>query len=113
MNNVQTLMLQTSFNRYARGAGKPVGYKLIPQVGPALLAAEGGFLANKTKWASKHLWVTPYEPTEKWPGGDYPLQSDGSQVCTHNARLDAEPLVVSPCLCLFFLNRCLASYSKQ
>ena len=28
---------------------------------------------------TKHLWVTPYSPDEKFPAGDYPNQSAGGE----------------------------------
>ena len=30
-------------------------------------------------FATKNLWVTPYDAAERWPAGVFPLQSDGGE----------------------------------
>jgi primary-amine oxidase len=57
--------------------GDPVAYKLMPgeNVAPVFapdsrFAARGGFTRN-------HVWVTPYDPSERFPAGDYPYQHSG------------------------------------
>ncbi len=30
-------------------------------------------------FATQHLWVTPYDPDERWAAGDYPNQSEPGQ----------------------------------
>jgi primary-amine oxidase len=32
---------------------------------------------KRAKFATKHLWVTPYSPAERYPAGDYPNQHPG------------------------------------
>jgi len=44
--------------------GEPVGYKLVPFVGPTLLAAPESDLATRAEFARHHLWVTGTDPAE-------------------------------------------------
>jgi len=60
--------------------GEPVGYKLVPFVGPTLLAAPGSDLANRAEFARHHLWVTRYDPREMHAAGDYPNQHPGDGI---------------------------------
>jgi primary-amine oxidase len=57
--------------------GEPVGYKLVPFVGPTLLAAPESDLAKRAEFARHHLWVTRYDPKEMHAAGDYPNQHPG------------------------------------
>jgi primary-amine oxidase len=60
--------------------GEPVGYKLVPFVGPTLLAAPGSDLAARAEFARHHLWVTRYDPREMHAAGDYPNQHPGDGI---------------------------------
>ena len=57
--------------------GHEPAYKLVP--GPSVLAfSHSDASANqRAKFATKHLWVTPYSPDERYPAGDYPNQHPG------------------------------------
>ena len=52
--------------------GNPTGYKLIVQHAPLMLAQEGSFVRQRGGFATKHIWVTRYDPAEKYASGDYP-----------------------------------------
>jgi primary-amine oxidase len=54
------------------GLGTPVGYKLVPTgCFPALFDASSPVLRRAE--AIRHtLWVTPYDPDERWPCGEFP-----------------------------------------
>ena len=52
--------------------GGPTGYKLIVQHTPLMLAQEGSFVRERGGFATKHIWVTRYDPAEKYASGDYP-----------------------------------------
>ncbi len=52
--------------------GNPTGYKLVVQPSPLMLAQEGSFVRRRGGFATRHLWVTPYDPAEKYASGDYP-----------------------------------------
>ena len=60
-------------NRY----GNPTAYRLIPQASPALLPAPDSPLGRRAAFARHHLWVTQYQPTERFAGGEYPNQHPG------------------------------------
>jgi len=58
--------------------GQPVGYALHPQAGPLLLADDESSITKRATFATKHLWVTPYDATERYPAGDFVNQHPGS-----------------------------------
>ncbi len=58
--------------------GQPVGYALYPQAAPLLLADAASSVAKRATFATKNLWVTPYEPAERYPAGDFVNQHPGS-----------------------------------
>ncbi|WP_025158130.1 primary-amine oxidase [Leifsonia aquatica] len=51
--------------------GRDVGYVLFPEGQPALLADEESDIHARATYSAKHLWVTPYEPAELYPAGDF------------------------------------------
>ena len=57
--------------------GEPVGYKLVPFVGPTLLAHPDSDLARRAEFARHPIWVTRYHPDELHAAGDYPNQHPG------------------------------------
>ena len=59
------------------GMGQPVAYKLVPGQAPRLLASPSSSVGRRAGFASKSLWVTPFDPGERHPAGDYPNQSEG------------------------------------
>jgi primary-amine oxidase len=66
------------FNPHRRNAvGEPVGYKLMPGENMVPLAAPESSLHRRGAFATKHLWVTPYTPDERYPAGEYPNQHPG------------------------------------
>ena len=64
-------------------SGKPVGYKLVPfSIGaaqPTLLTGPESTVTQRGQFATKHLWVTPHDDAERWPAGDYTIQSRGGE----------------------------------
>lgn len=65
-------------NSHKRNAvGKPVAYSLHPKGNPLLLAADESSIARRATFATKHLWVTPFEKSERYPTGDYVNQHAG------------------------------------
>jgi len=56
---------------------KPVAYKLVPGGNPFPFARPGSSIAKRGAYMWKHLWVTPYNPREMHPSGDYPNQHQG------------------------------------
>jgi primary-amine oxidase len=57
--------------------GRPVGYTLYPEAAPALLADPSSSVARRAAFASRHLWVTQYDPAQRYPAGDYVNQHPG------------------------------------
>ncbi|TCP49934.1 primary-amine oxidase [Tamaricihabitans halophyticus] len=55
--------------------GEQPGYALIPQGLPTLLADEASVIHRRAEFASKHLWVTRYADSERYPAGDLVNQS--------------------------------------
>jgi len=51
--------------------GGAVGYVLIPEGQPALLADEQSDIHARATYSTKHLWVTAYDPAENYPAGDF------------------------------------------
>jgi primary-amine oxidase len=60
-------------NRY----GRPVSYTLYPEAAPALLADPSSPLAARAGFAAHHLWVTRYDPAQRYPAGDFVNQHAG------------------------------------
>ncbi|WP_067453538.1 primary-amine oxidase [Actinomadura macra] len=59
--------------------GRPVGYVLLPDARPPLLAAEGSSIRGRAAFAGHHLWVTQYDPDERYPAGEFVNQSPPGQ----------------------------------
>ena len=57
--------------------GQPVGYILKPEGQPTLLADESSSIARRAAFATRHLWVTAYDPAERYPAGDQVNQHPG------------------------------------
>ncbi|WP_417515880.1 primary-amine oxidase [Minwuia sp.] len=59
------------------GMGKPVGYKLMaPSMVRAFHHAETR-LAKRAAFTDNHVWVTPRDPAQRYPAGQYVNQSTG------------------------------------
>jgi primary-amine oxidase len=57
--------------------GQPVAYALYPQ-GPPLLAADPeASISRRAAFATRHLWVTRYDPAQRYAAGDLPNQHPG------------------------------------
>lgn len=53
---------------------QPVGYKLVPGDNILPLAQEGSQTQRRAGFAYRHLWVTAFDPAERYAAGDYPNQ---------------------------------------
>lgn len=78
--------------------GQPVAYKLIPGENSLPFAQPSAYISQRAGYMFKHLWVTPYHPNEKYPGGAYPYQSPGGdglpQWAAQDRSVDNEDIVV-------------------
>ncbi|MCT1457190.1 primary-amine oxidase [Kocuria rhizophila] len=66
-----------SSTEHTNRLGHPVGYKLHPEGLPTMLASEDSSIHRRATFATKALWVTPYEESERYPTGDFPNQHAG------------------------------------
>lgn len=57
--------------------GEPVGYALFPEGLPTLLADPASSIAHRAAFATRHLWVTRYDPAERYSAGDFVNQHAG------------------------------------
>ena len=57
--------------------GEDVAYALFPEGQPALLADPSSAIASRGAFATKHLWVTQYDPAQRWAAGEIVNQSPG------------------------------------
>lgn len=78
--------------------GRPVAYALYPQGQPTLLADESSSIARRAAFATRHLWVTRYDPAERYPAGELVNQHPGGagipSWIARERSLDGEDLVV-------------------
>ncbi|MGL4322695.1 MAG: primary-amine oxidase [Beijerinckiaceae bacterium] len=57
--------------------GNPTGYKLSVSASPLLLAQEECFMRKRGGFATKHVWVTPFDAAERYASGEFPNQHAG------------------------------------
>ncbi|MGD9514913.1 primary-amine oxidase [Mycolicibacterium sp.] len=78
--------------------GQPVAYALLSHHVPLLLADESSWTVTRTKFATKHLWVTQYDAAQRYPTGDMVNQSSAREsIETYIAadrNIDGEDIVV-------------------
>ena len=78
--------------------GSPVAYKLVPAQTAMMLADDDAAVARRATFAKSALWVTRYDPTERYPAGEFPNQHPGGDGLPRWVEADRplrqEPLVV-------------------
>ena len=57
--------------------GEPVAYKLMPGENVLPFAEPEAAVTKRAGFMTQHLWVTPYDPRERYAAGDYPNQHPG------------------------------------
>jgi primary-amine oxidase len=57
--------------------GQPTAYALHPQGQPPLIAGPESSIGRRATFASRHLWVTRYDPAERYPAGELVNQHPG------------------------------------
>jgi primary-amine oxidase len=57
--------------------GHEPAYKLMPGSNVLAFSHPDSPVTQRAVFATKHLWVTPYQPDERFPAGDYPNQHPG------------------------------------
>jgi primary-amine oxidase len=78
--------------------GNPTGYKLVVQPSPLMLAQEGCSMRERGAFATKHIWVTRYDPAERYASGNFPNQHAGGdglpKYIAKNRNIENEDIVV-------------------
>jgi primary-amine oxidase len=57
--------------------GQPVAYKLVPGSAPTLLADPESSVGRRARFATRTLWVSAFNPSERRAAGDHPNQHAG------------------------------------
>lgn len=57
--------------------GNPLGYRLIPGGNAASLLSLDDPPQMRAAFTNNQIWITPYNRSEKWAGGDFTFQSEG------------------------------------
>jgi primary-amine oxidase len=78
--------------------GNHPAYVLFPQQNPTLLADPESSIAKRGAYTTKQLWVTQYDPAEKYPAGDFVHQNPGGdglpRYMAADRALDGEDIVL-------------------
>jgi primary-amine oxidase len=65
---------------------------------PVLLADDSSPIARRAAFATKHLWVTRYDPAERYPAGELVNQHPGGaglpKFVANNRPIDGEDIVL-------------------
>jgi primary-amine oxidase len=70
--------------------GDPVAYALLPEGQPVLLADDASSIHRRATFATKHLWVTRYDPAERYAAGDFVNQHAGGAGLPEYVAADRE-----------------------
>jgi primary-amine oxidase len=54
--------------------GRPVGYRLVPGENCPVFAQPDAPIMRRAGFTQNHMWVTPYNPQERYAAGEYPNQ---------------------------------------
>lgn len=78
--------------------GKSVGYILRPEGQPSLLADPSSSIARRAAFTTHDLWVTRYDPAERYPSGELVNQNDGfgtiDRWIERDADIDGQDIVL-------------------
>ncbi|MDN5915002.1 MAG: primary-amine oxidase [Pseudonocardia sp.] len=70
--------------------GRPTSYVLTPEGQPTLLAEPDSSVARRAGFATRHLWVTRYDPAERYPAGELVNQHAGGAGIPEWTRADRD-----------------------
>jgi primary-amine oxidase len=68
--------------------GDAVAYKLVPGENVAPMFHPESRFAQRAGFAAEHVWVTAYDPSERFAAGDYPNQHAGGDGLPRYAAAD-------------------------
>ena len=78
--------------------GNPVSYQVKPGTNAVSLLTPDDFPQRRAGFTDFHLWVTPYDPFERYAAGTYPNQSKGGDGLPHwtsaDRRIENSDIVV-------------------
>jgi primary-amine oxidase len=78
--------------------GRPTGYVLYPEDAPTLMADPESSIAKRAEFATRHLFVTQYDPAEQYAAGDFVHQNPGGDGVTKytagDRSIDGEDIVL-------------------
>jgi primary-amine oxidase len=57
--------------------GDPVAYELIPGENVLPMQQPDSAIRERARFLDYHVWVTRYDPAERYPAGEYPNQAEG------------------------------------
>jgi primary-amine oxidase len=70
--------------------GRPVAYRLCPGETTLPYAQPGASLLKRATFLTHNLWVTPFDPRERFPAGEYPNQNPGGDGLPRWTRADRD-----------------------
>jgi primary-amine oxidase len=72
------------------GMGQPVAYRLCPGETTLPFARPDSSVLKRAGFLACNLWVTPFDPKERFPAGDYPNQNPGGDGLTRWTKADRD-----------------------
>lgn len=76
--NQETMRYWKVVNRaHTNHVGRPVGYRLEPGQVLTPYFAPDSPSGHRSSFVQNHIWVTAFDPEERYPGGEYMNHSDG------------------------------------
>jgi primary-amine oxidase len=97
--NVQSARVWKVINRSVKNAvGQPVGYALVPDENAVPYATPESSMRKRAGFLNSQLWVTPYDPAERYAAGEYVSQSQGGDGLVRwvkaNRAIDGKDIVL-------------------
>jgi len=76
--NLESCRTWKIVNPHVKNAvGEPVGYKFYPGDNAFPLASPNAWWRKRAGFVNYHVWVTPFDDSERFGAGDHPNQSQG------------------------------------
>jgi primary-amine oxidase len=76
--NLETARSWKVINPHVRNAvGDPVAYRFLPGDNSFPFASPNAWWRKRAGFVNNHVWITPFDASEKYAAGDYPNQSTG------------------------------------
>ncbi|GAX75117.1 hypothetical protein CEUSTIGMA_g2561.t1 [Chlamydomonas eustigma] len=79
-------------------SGHPVAFKIMPGPTPAMMMGPNSLVHRRARFATRNLWVTPYDDDQMFPAGNHVVQSQkclGLAEWTKEEKslVDADPVI--------------------